>query len=284
MNMQNERILESVVDKIIEQSANAGAAERIRIYTDNDRFSLITRDKMTEVLQSLAYEGSLQLLSRNDHGKLFVSFDLLLKKPLLDRIKKVPVPVPLTAPENLSDANLTTLLDLANLINAKLEMTQESEISCVVQPEAQSSFDYLKQSNCVYPLDRESVSVHRPIFKDLYERILTATESRKQKPSQARELLRGSEDFCFDQGVLYRHGNSGVEKFRESSLEHLILVVAFKEPFGERIDSATHPIECSWESLYQATRRINEKVQERYGVPDFFAIDFGGKHIRRNVR
>jgi hypothetical protein len=36
MNMQNERIFESVVDKIIEQSANAGVAERIRIFAGNE--------------------------------------------------------------------------------------------------------------------------------------------------------------------------------------------------------------------------------------------------------
>ena len=283
MNMQNERIFKSVVDKIIEQSANAGAAERIRIFADHNRFALITPDQMAEALQSLAYEGLLQVVSRDDHGGLFVSFDLLLKKPMLNRVKKVPVPVPLTDPEKLSKANLTALLDLANLINAKLEMTQESDISCAVQPEAQPAFDYLKQSGCVYPLDGDHVSVYRNVFNDLYERIRIASGLHGQEPSETREL-RGVEDFCFDQGVLFRHGNSGVEKFRESSLEHLILVVAFKEPFGERIDSASHPIECSWESLYQATRRINEKVQERYGVPDFFAIDFGGKHIRRNVR
>ena len=283
MNMQNERIFKSVVDKIIEQSANAGAAERIRIFADHNRFALVTPDQMAEALQSLAYEGLLQVVSRNDHGELFVSFDLLLKKPILDRVKKIQVPVPLTDPEKLSEANLTALLDLANLINAKLEMTQESEISCAIQPEAQPAFNYLRQSGCVYPLDGDRVSVYRNVFNDLYERIRIASGLHEQEPSKTREL-RGAEDFCFDQGVLFRHGNSGVEKFRESSLEHLILVVAFKEPFGERIDSATHPIECSWESLYQATRRINEKVQERYGVPDFFAIDFGGKHIRRNVR
>ena len=284
MNMQNEQIFESVVDKIIEQSANAGVTDRIRIYADSDKFSRITPDQMADALKGLAYEGSLQVLSRDDHDQLYTSFELLLKKPLLDRVKKVQVSVPLTDPEKLSDMNLTALLDLMDQMKAKLEMTQESEISCSIQPEAQTAFDYLMQSGCVHLLKGSRVSIYRHVFNDLYERVRAAKESREQvHPSEISEP-RDFGAFCFDQGVLFRHGNSGVEKFRESSLEHLILVVAFKEPFGERIDSATHPIECSWESLYQATRRINEKVQERYGVPDFFTIDFGGKHIRRNVR
>jgi len=284
MNMQNEQIFDSVVDKIIEQSANAGAADRIRIYAESSRFSLITPDQMEDALKSLAYEGSLQILSRDDHDQQYTSFELLLKKPLLDRVKKVQVAVPLTEPEKLSDMNLTALLGLINQMEAKLEMTQESEISCSIQPEVQTAFDYLMQSGCVHLLEGNRVSVYRHVFNDLYERVRDAKESRKQVHSSEISKSRDLGDFYFDQGVLFRHGNSGVEKFRESSIEHLILVVAFKEPFGERIDSATHPIECSWESLYQAARRINEKVQERFGVPDFFAVDFGGKHIRRNVR
>ncbi|MBM3204533.1 hypothetical protein FJZ48_00945 [Candidatus Uhrbacteria bacterium] len=272
------------MEKIIERSANAGAAERVRIFADNGRFSPIKPDQMMDALQSLIHEGSLQVLSRNDHDQTYTSFDLLLKKPMLDRARKVQIPVALTDPEKLSNTNLAALMKLVNQIMDRLELTQDSDIDFKIQPEAQAAFDYLKQSGTAYLLDAERISVYRHVFNDLYDRLRVASDERDRKPSE----IEGSQDsgeFVFNQGVLFRHGNTVVEKFDENTFEHELLLIAFKFPFGEQIDTMIDDfVDREWRTIYDAARRINDKVMARFGISDFFKIDYKNKFIERNAK
>jgi hypothetical protein len=134
-----------------------------------------------------------------------------------------------------------------------------------------------------------SVEVDRREFTKFFQRLLEVYPLKvKSDEAESEASSDGApsaeQEFHFDQGVLHRDGSSGVEIFPEKTLEYTVMFAAFQTKFGERIDNATHPIECGWDALYDGARRINTKVAQRFGVKDFFKIDHKNKFIQRNIK
>ncbi len=223
--------------------------------------------------------------------------------------------------EKLLGENFFAVMDVAQDIHEQLQMIKSNRIQIpavrtVVRYQILMPFNavnyheryaglraralnYLTENGCVLNFEVHhgmfvwesyfTVDIDRMGFSKFFEHLLEVYPKKVQSSSKTEESdsstePSSSQQFYFDQGVLHRDGASGVEVFAENTLEHTVLIAAFKTDFGERIDNATHPIDCGWEKLYDTARRINSKVAKRFGARDFFKIDSKNKFIERSVK
>lgn len=223
--------------------------------------------------------------------------------------------------EKLTGDHLFAVMEAAQNIHEQLEMTRSNEIVIPAMPLVishrslmpfnQSNYHdryirlrgqalrymvengYLKSAEinrAMFAWEASfSIEVDRREFTKFFKRLLEIYHLRVKNGDSDGESSddtagKGEPEFHFDQGVLHRDGSNGVEIFPEKTLEHTVMIAAFQTKFGERIDNATHPIECGWDKLYDAARRINTKISQRFGVKDFFKIDHKNKFIQRNVK
>jgi len=90
--------------------------------------------------------------------------------------------------------------------------------------------------------------------------------------------------FRFSKGILYRDFHDGVLKFvDEKDKEFAIISTAMGLGVGERIDAANRNIEMEPRALYDATRRINEKIKKTFNISGFFENNFQNHYIKRLV-
>lgn len=223
--------------------------------------------------------------------------------------------------EKLSGENFFAVMDVAQDIQEQLEVVNSNNIRIpavrmIVRYQILMPFNavnyheryaglrgqalnYLRNNGCIesFQVQREMfvwessfmVDVDRMEFTKFFKHLLEVYPRKVKSDAKDDDSKESSDDasgqeFHFDQGVLHRDGASGVEIFAEDTLEHTALTAAFSRPVGERIDNATHPIDCGWDKLYDAARRINSKVGKKFGVRDFFQIDHKNKYIQRNIK
>ncbi len=218
----------------------------------------------------------------------------------------------LTKPEDLSNDNLFAVLDLAIEIQEQAELSTEDELRVPVrksvmryESERQSTsldrrptaIKYLNDAGCFSSLRQERTKyptglyyafvLNCPVFNDIFRRLLKCEEVRTAPPIEKAvdEKTPVLEGFYFDQGILFRNGSTVVEKFIEDTFEHELLRIAFKLTFGEQIDTMIDDFaDREWRTIYDASRRINDKVMARFGISDFFKIDYKNKFIERNTK
>ena len=102
--------------------------------------------------------------------------------------------------------------------------------------------------------------------------------SKQKTPSKVNHP-----SFRVHQGVLYRDGCDVVEVFKEDSHEYTALRASLVAPIGDRIDKMSELVDIEWKPLCDAARRVNEKVERRFHVKNFFSIDYKNQAIVRNV-
>lgn len=218
-------------------------------------------------------------------------------------------------PEDLSPDNFWAVFDLATEIQEKLELSADDELRIPVRVSVMyyegdrqrnslnrrsMSMEYLDKMGCFtnlrkvrtkYPTGEYYVFIlDRPVFDGLFEhfKIIESAMLKNSEPKIEPEQAAAPDmknEFVFDQAVLFRHGSTVVEKFDENTFEHELLRIAFKLPFGEQIDTMIDDfVDREWRTIYDAARRINDKVMARFGVADFFKIDFKNKFIARNIK
>jgi len=88
--------------------------------------------------------------------------------------------------------------------------------------------------------------------------------------------------FRFSKGILHKDGHDGVLIFREKSQEFYLLSILFEQPFGERIDGA-YDFELTGRQIPDTAKRINEKVEDEFGIKSFLEIDFSNKYTKRII-
>jgi len=117
-----------------------------------------------------------------------------------------------------------------------------------------------------------------------------------QFQTKAEEALKGLEQgnnsentkckpsFHFVDGIFYLDHYDGFLKFSENTMEYTILRVAFNEATGYRLDSATDGLEDYLiKQIYDAGVRLNEKINNKFGIDNFFELSFG-EYIKRSTQ
>jgi hypothetical protein len=115
------------------------------------------------------------------------------------------------------------------------------------------------------------------LLKDLNKLKGQPVKGRKSGPAS-------SPKFHFNQGVLFRDFCDEVLIVRsEKSKEHTLLIVAMFQPVMTRIDAETDDVEMDWRRLYDAARRLNDKIKNVFDIENFFQLDFENKKLWRAV-
>jgi hypothetical protein len=115
------------------------------------------------------------------------------------------------------------------------------------------------------------------LLKDLKE--LKGQTGERQKSDSA-----SSPKFHFNQGVLFRDFCNEVLIIKgEDSKEYTLLTVAMFQPVMTRIDAETDDVEMDWRRLYDAARRLNDKIKNVFDIDNFFQLDFENKKLWRVV-
>ncbi|MEK7071985.1 MAG: hypothetical protein AAB849_01975 [Patescibacteria group bacterium] len=128
-------------------------------------------------------------------------------------------------------------------------------------------------------------SINREQFEKFYHQLEGVYQKRVVDPqinenNQKKEPNKIKFHFC--EGVLFRDGIDGILQFSEKTLEYNLLVVSLSLPLNDRIDVATQGVDCEkWKQLYDVAMRLNEKISLKFGINNFFEIDYKNMHLKR---
>lgn len=215
-------------------------------------------------------------------------------------------------PEKMSGENFFAVMDVTQDIHEELEMSGANEVTIPIKRDIirysilypghspnmmdrycrlrMKAVRYLKEKGHIkdYDVTRENwdstitISLDRLTFARFFKRLMDVYPE-KVKSGKDEPVVEQHGVFRFSEGILRRDGTDAIEKFGENSHEHSVLRVAFDNPLKTRIDNATPGIEMGWDTLYDTARRLNKKIEGKFGVNGFFRTEFKDKYIERTV-